>query len=442
MQLTLSLLAPNPYRDFHVDPIDEAAVEVLTKSITEDGFWGGVVVRWNDTEGIYEIAAGHHRIKAAIAAGITKADLFVGDIDDAGMIRIYARENASQRGNGSTAVAGTVASAVRYLTKELFSSPEFGRTKQCRQDIGSPAILTFLDGVPGVSKPCVENQLANLKASGDYARIVREVQQEVERDAAEAQRRMAEAAAEQERLRVKAEAEAAAAKRRAEEADAEAKRRKDAAAKAEAEAAKRRAEEAAVRAEEAARIRAEREEAMKAEAARFEAMKMKASKAADKAEEREVTFDFEGVAKHLKNENQVRVFREVVTGEGIKPFLPVDQQSALAESLVEEATRLNRELSGAFIRETVVALVLRFKEQHREMSKKEAERLRQADLMARAKYQMDNFSRSCRGMAAAGVHLAALMKDWPKELPFPVTGEFREALRLAKEVTDKLTKEV
>jgi hypothetical protein len=34
------------------------------------------------------------------------------------------------------------------------------------------------------------------------------------------------------------------------------------------------------------------------------------------------------------------------------------------------------------------------------------------------------------------------MKDWPKDLPFPITGEFRAALSHAANVIEKLAKEV
>ena len=153
MLVNLRDLKTNPFRDLIVDPIDPEAVAVLTDSIREDGFWGGVVARHND-DGEIEIAAGHHRVKAAIAAGIKSADLFIGDIDDAGMIRIYARENASQRGNGSTAVAGTVASAIRFLAKEQFLTAGKFSSSRARarsdQDLGAPSILAFLDGIPGV----------------------------------------------------------------------------------------------------------------------------------------------------------------------------------------------------------------------------------------------------------------------------------------------------
>jgi hypothetical protein len=36
-------------------------------------------------------------------------------------------------------------------------------------------ILSFLDGIPGVNENSVRQQLAILKSSGDYARIIDEV---------------------------------------------------------------------------------------------------------------------------------------------------------------------------------------------------------------------------------------------------------------------------
>ena len=58
---------------------------------------------------------------------MTHADLFVADdMDTPTMIRVYARENATQRGNSSTAVLGSVASAVRYITKAVHYGDETG----------------------------------------------------------------------------------------------------------------------------------------------------------------------------------------------------------------------------------------------------------------------------------------------------------------------------
>lgn len=100
------------------------------------------------------------------------------------MIRIYARENATQRGNHSTAAAGPVAAAIRFLFKaQSLGDLEFQSTsKYARkdQDIGTPTVVAFLKDVPGVTSNTVQEQLANLKKSGNYARILEEVQVDVD----------------------------------------------------------------------------------------------------------------------------------------------------------------------------------------------------------------------------------------------------------------------
>src|SRR5206468_7218855 len=105
----LEKLRPNPRRDFKIDPIDESEIKILAESIGSHGFWGGTVCRQLD-DGTIEIIAGHRRVAAAIQAGEKEARLFVGHFDDGEIIRIYATENASQRGNTSTAVTRSVAS--------------------------------------------------------------------------------------------------------------------------------------------------------------------------------------------------------------------------------------------------------------------------------------------------------------------------------------------
>src|SRR5580765_3948984 len=111
MLVQLRDIKPNSRRDFTVDPLDDEKVEELRISIKEDGFWGGVVCRKND-DGEIEAAAGWHRIKAAMKAGVDRADIFVArDMDDASLARVYARENATQRGNTGTAQAGSIATA-------------------------------------------------------------------------------------------------------------------------------------------------------------------------------------------------------------------------------------------------------------------------------------------------------------------------------------------
>jgi hypothetical protein len=116
-----------------------------------------------------------------------------------GMIRVYARENATQRGNSSTAMAGSVASAIRFLAKALMT--DVGLTREITRDlnitrvrehfvsnkgIDDEIITNFLHGVPGITENSVRQQLANLKAPGDYARIITEVSEEIEKENREA----------------------------------------------------------------------------------------------------------------------------------------------------------------------------------------------------------------------------------------------------------------
>jgi hypothetical protein len=206
-------------RDFSIDPIDDEVVERLRQSIEEDGFWGGVVCR-KLPDGTIQTGAGHHRIRAAIAAGMLTADLYVADhFNDSDMVRVYTRENATQRGNSGTALAGSVAAAVKLLAKAAMvgglsrimdSLSEHAAlvitshlTKGEGEGIGVPLIVRYFheQHITGMGQYTVEQQLANLKASGAYARIMAEVEAEIE-----AEREAAREAAERERQRL-AEAE-------------------------------------------------------------------------------------------------------------------------------------------------------------------------------------------------------------------------------------------
>lgn len=442
MLVVLKDLKPNPMRDFSVDPIDAEKVAELSRSMEEDGFWGGIVCR--RVNGHVEIGAGHHRVKAALAAGIETAEVFVSEtMDDGAMVRVYARENATQRGNSGTAQCGSVASAVKFLARAvltgdvsaLANSPE--QTLEAlrghltgERGIGRDVVVAFLKGVPGIEQ-AAKQQLANLKASGVYARIIGEVQAEIEREQKEALKALE-----------RAEKEKREAEERERRADEE---RKAAAARAKAareEADKKRAELERQRAEAEAKLAEKRRREADAEMEKFAALKKTrdtARQATAKAAEREVTFDFEGVAKHLKNAHQIDVFRDAVTGPGIKPHLPVKNQAALARRVVELAdSRGKSELSGAFIRENVTTLLLEAKTAQRQASKEELERLHQQDLIARARHHMDEFARSCHGVITAGRKLADDARGWPKGLPFPVTGEFRKGLKTVKVIIDEL----
>jgi len=84
----------------------------------------------------------------------------VGDYSDGAVIRIYARENATQRGNTGAALAGSMAALFKRLTY-LYPLPSDGengssavdftsRRPHTRDDqgIGQARILAELKGVP------------------------------------------------------------------------------------------------------------------------------------------------------------------------------------------------------------------------------------------------------------------------------------------------------
>jgi hypothetical protein len=192
MNAELKSIKPNPMRNFTTDPLDDEAVSSLQKSIAEHGYWGGVVCR-KRKDGVIECAAGWHRIHAAIAEGIKSAEVSILDLDDDQMRRLYATENATQRGNTGTAQAGSVASTIYYVAREVLSGPssDFRRRYPsisiedvrggllAGRGIGRETILALLDGIPGINVNTVNDQLANLKAAGIYASIIADVQDEI-----------------------------------------------------------------------------------------------------------------------------------------------------------------------------------------------------------------------------------------------------------------------
>jgi hypothetical protein len=453
MRLELKKIEPNPFRDFAIDPIDDAVVESLKQSIKENpaGFWGGIVCRKSPHNGI-ELAFGHHRIRAAIAAGIREDDIkVVHGISDADMVKMYATENATQRGNSGTAIAGTVASAVVFLAKGILTGESreiTGNNLRLAQGnittekgVGAEIIVTFLRGVPGINENTVRQQLANLKSSGDYARLIREVQEEIEEEDKKAIKD-AEAA---EAARIKAEEEQRKAEerqRKAEEARkkaaAEAKAAREEADKRRADVAQKRAEEERQKAEAMRRLADERRKEAEARSKEFDALRktqVKTTAAADKAKkavaatgdkEKHPDFDFEGVAKHLKTSSHISVFRELAMGEGAKPYLKFHQQAALAKRLVQEAKA--GELSGRFIRENFMAMLGSAKNAVAKYKAEDRDAIARASWSARAKTLQEDFARNARGALAAAMNLAEHDKKRPRDLTLHVTSEFRNAI--------------
>ena len=387
MKVELTKLKPNPRRDFKIDPIDEEKVKELVASIKQDGFWSGVTARKKDGE--LETAAGHTRIKAALEAGETHADIFVGDWDDQAMIRVYARENATQRGNSGLAVAGSVASALKYLLKgvltddkrlsQFWDSPHaFEQLKKAiasEKGLGAPIILEFLAGIPGINKSIVTHQIANLKASGDYARIVAEVDAEIAK----------EQEAELERLKQ-------------ESADEE---------------------EVTTKTEKQKRTRGT------------------SKKAKEASSKQTPTFDFEGVAKHLKNENQIRVFREVCERESMKKYLPVNKQAALAKELVRKAKATGEEISGTYLKDNMVSMMMDAAQAQGQLDKEARESLEKQDARIKWTNTSHHFARQVGGISKDGRILLKMVESYP-HIKFRITTELRVAIKYAQETVNKL----
>jgi ParB-like chromosome segregation protein Spo0J len=210
MHIDLKQLKPNPFRDMEVDPIREDRVNLLKESINYHGFWGGVVVRNHGGE--LQICAGHHRVAAAILCDITSAEIFVRpNCSDEEAIKIYAVENATQRGVESSMIAqaGFVAAAVKILAmktllgeqtvafSEEASSGKVHGTSESKarnvleniaviqgnllsdKGIGHELIFETFKGISGITEQTVKDHLDNLKATVHYSRIVTQVAEDI-----------------------------------------------------------------------------------------------------------------------------------------------------------------------------------------------------------------------------------------------------------------------
>lgn len=249
--IALDTLKSNPFRDFALYPLDDEQVQRLALSINELGFFAGVTARKNGKG--HELAAGHHRVKAAKLSGLTEIDATVKPYTDEQMVKIMSKENLTQRGHNAASVLDSVAAYSRLIAKQVLlgegdsweflqvSGDRFATKAQTEIAQSGPGRALLYRAINGfelseardrknadknaetISENEIKQTLAALKEGGHMAKIVAEVYAQVEAIRAE---RDAEAQAEAER---KAEAE----RRAQEQAEAEVQE-----AQAEAETAK------------------------------------------------------------------------------------------------------------------------------------------------------------------------------------------------------------
>jgi ParB-like chromosome segregation protein Spo0J len=396
MKLKLQSLKPNPFRDLRIDPIDQDTVRMLCKSIHDYGFWSGTVARKNG-DGGYEVAAGITRVKAALAAGIEEAEIFVADLDDAEMLRVYATENATQRGNSSTAVMGTIAAAIIQIAKSLIWNEEHLRTNFLTsaktietargnlmngRGVGYELIERFLEDVPGINEGVIKEQIAALKSSGHYQRLMMEI-------ATEAETIHADEIAEVEKLERQAEV--------------------------------------------APTVKAKEELQRKLNKNPLHV----ARKTAKHVEDAKITFDYDGVAKHLKNAHQVKAFRKSVESAGVAPVLPVENQAPLAKEIARKAADTGEELSGEFIRQNIGVMVGDAKFRSTLATKKQLEESLKTRVQDNFQKSVVMFNHDVRLMIAAKVKLFEIIKNNP-EINFRFSAGFKENIERAQQALNEL----
>jgi ParB-like chromosome segregation protein Spo0J len=401
-EVNLADLKPNPFRDFKVDPISEEGVEAVAASIGQSGFWSGVTARKNGN-GDLEIGAGHTRIEAAKRQGISKTTICVVDFSDAEMIRAYASENSTQRGaNVALGTAGATISAIKYIAIALLrddkkalagiQASEHGCQKALESlqvdGVGWRMILNFYEGVDGITKNVVIEHLANLKASGDYARTINEATEEVERE-------HAEELAELERQKKEAEEKA--------EADKAAKLAK----------AKAKAEEKAAKAKETGK------------------------KAKEAAGKKPKTFDLAAVGQYLTTQHQLKTFRDIVQRDSVRQHLPVSKHAELAKAIAECAKEKNEELSGAFIREYINNLIYGVLSDEKKADKTAVKEMEREDAYEKWRNTSHHLCRNIAGVALDAKTMLELKNKY-SDFPFTITQELRRAVSYAYPVINQL----
>jgi hypothetical protein len=147
MILKLKDILPNPFRDLKSNPLIEEKIVSLKDSIDLTGFWDNVVVRKNK-DGKYECAYGHHRIAAAIRAGLTEADFIVKKLDDAAMIQIMDNENRDTYGSTPASTMESVRAVVNALASGTIEPFTIDPNTQQKNIFYAPSFVPGLDVDP------------------------------------------------------------------------------------------------------------------------------------------------------------------------------------------------------------------------------------------------------------------------------------------------------
>lgn len=130
MLLKLKDIQPNPFRDFKINPLDEAKIVALMSSINQTGFWENCVFRMKD--GKPQLSGGHTRLEAAKRSGLTEADFILKDFTDAQMLQAMDSENREVYASSPAAVIESVKAVVTALAEGII--PPFNVDESTRKD--------------------------------------------------------------------------------------------------------------------------------------------------------------------------------------------------------------------------------------------------------------------------------------------------------------------
>lgn len=104
----------NPSRLLKRYPYIESKIEALKRSMQQDGIgcWEGIIARRSGAR--YEIAFGHHRVKAAKEIGLKEIPLIVRQLDDKQMLQFMGRENLDDYAASFTIMLETWEAAEKF----------------------------------------------------------------------------------------------------------------------------------------------------------------------------------------------------------------------------------------------------------------------------------------------------------------------------------------
>ena len=140
--VSISDVAPNPFRRLDLYPLDESKIAKLVLSIDRTDFWDNVVAR--KSNGHFQIAYGHHRMEAVKRklGKNAKVSLIVRDLDDETMLKMMAADNDDAYNLTPAFILETVAAAASFIGKQ--NSAAAGDVTRRHEPILAPRVSSFL----------------------------------------------------------------------------------------------------------------------------------------------------------------------------------------------------------------------------------------------------------------------------------------------------------